>query len=54
MGQLFDALLADLAHTPSLDEVAQQLHMSRRTFSRQFRAATGMAPSDYRRLHGGA
>lgn len=43
MGQLFDALLADLAHTPTLDEVAQQLHMSRRTFSRQFRAATGMA-----------
>lgn len=43
MGQLLDALLADLAHTPTLDDVAQRLHMSRRTFSRQFRAATGMA-----------
>ena len=43
MGQLLDALRADLAHTPTLDAVAQQLHMSRRTFSRQFRAATGMA-----------
>jgi len=43
MGQLLDALLADLAHTPTLDAAAQQLHMSRRTFSRQFRAATGMA-----------
>ena len=43
MGQLLEGLLADLAHTPTLDEVAQQLHMSRRTFSRQFRAATGMA-----------
>ena len=43
MGQMLDTLLADLAHTPALDEVAQRLHMSRRTFSRQFRAATGMA-----------
>lgn len=43
MGQLLEGLLADLAHTPALDAVAQQLHMSRRTFSRQFRAATGMA-----------
>ena len=43
MGQLLHSLLADLAHTPTLDDVAQQLHMSRRTFSRQFRAATGMA-----------
>lgn len=43
MGQLLDALRADLGHTPTLDAVAQQLHMSRRTFSRQFRAATGMA-----------
>ncbi|MDT8989929.1 helix-turn-helix domain-containing protein [Curvibacter sp. APW13] len=43
MGQLLDALLADLDQTPSLDALAQQLHMSRRTFSRQFRAATGMA-----------
>lgn len=43
MGQLLDAVLADLAHTPALDALAQQLHMSRRTFSRQFRAATGTA-----------
>lgn len=43
MGQLLHSLLADLAHTTTLDDVAQQLHMSRRTFSRQFRAATGMA-----------
>lgn len=43
MGQLLDTLRANLARTPTLDEVAAQLHMSRRTFSRQFRAATGMA-----------
>ena len=43
MGQLLDALRADLARTPTLDAVAAQLHMSRRTFSRQFRATTGMA-----------
>ena len=43
MGQLLDSLLADLAHPPTLDALAAQLHMSRRTFSRQFRAATGMA-----------
>ena len=43
MGQLLDALRADLARTPALDAVAAQLHMSRRTFSRQFRATTGMA-----------
>lgn len=43
MGQLLDRLRADLAQPPTLDAVAQQMHMSRRTFSRQFRAATGMA-----------
>ena len=43
MRQLLEALLADLTHAPTLDDVAQQLHMSRRTFSRQFRATTGMA-----------
>lgn len=43
MAQLMDALRADLHHTPTLDAVAQRLHMSRRTFSRQFRAATGLA-----------
>lgn len=43
MGQLMDALRADLAANPTLDELAQKLHMSRRTFSRQFRASTGMA-----------
>ncbi len=48
MGQLLEGLLADLAHTPTLDAVAQQLHMSRRTFSRQFRAATGMALGPWR------
>lgn len=43
MAQLLDGVRADLSQTPALDALAAQLHMSRRTFSRQFRAATGMA-----------
>lgn len=43
MGRLLETLLADLSQTPALDGLAAQLHMSRRSFSRQFRAATGMA-----------
>lgn len=42
-GQLLDALIGDLQKTPTLDALAEKMHMSRRTFSRQFRAATGMA-----------
>lgn len=43
MNSWLESLLSDLTHTPSIEEAAAQLHMSRRTFSRQFRSATGMA-----------
>ncbi|MGQ0712063.1 MAG: helix-turn-helix domain-containing protein [Rhodoferax sp.] len=43
LAQVLDQLRAQLGQPPALDALAAQLHMSRRTFSRQFRAATGLA-----------
>jgi AraC-like DNA-binding protein len=40
---LCNATLEDLAAAPSLDEAATQVRMSRRSFTRAFRAATGSA-----------
>ncbi len=43
MESLLTSLLADLTSAPTLDRLAEKLHVSRRTFSRRFRASTGMA-----------
>ncbi len=45
MAHLLEWVLSNLGETLTIDRLAEQAHMSRRTFIRAFRAATGTTPS---------
>lgn len=47
MARLLDWAMGHLGQTLSIDRLAAQCHMSRRTFVRAFRASTGTTPSSW-------